>query len=410
MMVRCIAVLLCVVGLVSCAGESGPEHVKLVGRAVLPADTFVPGPQVGVALPREINGRSLPFPELPVQGFSSLIPLGENKYLALQDNGFGTRENSPDYPLNWFLIKIEFGKLSSDESHVNILQTTPLSDPDGFFPYTMEKPLMGRIFTGADLDPESFVKVADGSIWVGDEFGPWLLHFNAGGELLSAPISLPTPEAQLAITGGGKILVSPDHPDVLAGKITAATLVRSGGLEGMALSHDGKALLVAVEKGIVSDDIPTRRLIMEFDLATEQFTKKARYYQADGADISLAALETWVDGELLVTERDGGQGETARIKRVYRLHLEEFSEDGFVIKELVCDLMNIQDEDGYTQKETGAHGLGKHFTFPFVTPEVLVAIDEKIILVANDNNYPMSSGRRNKGIPDNTEFILLELP
>jgi len=177
----------------------------------------------------------------------------------------------------------------------------------------------------------------------------------------------------------------------------------------MALSHDKKFLFVAVEKGLLADEQKDRRLIMEFDLEKEVFTDHTRYYQTDGPDISLAALETWKPGELLVTERDGGQGKTAKIKRVFSMQLETTTPEGFLKKELVCDLLEIQDEDGFTQKEPGAVGLGAHFTFPFVTPEVLVALDESTILVANDNNFPLSCGRRPESTPDNTEFILLEL-
>ena len=31
----------------------------------------------------------------------------------------------------------------------------------------------------------------DGSFWVGEEFGPYLLHFNALGQLLSRPVRHP---------------------------------------------------------------------------------------------------------------------------------------------------------------------------------------------------------------------------
>ncbi len=402
--------IFCLLGLASCGHAVIEPQVILKGRAVLPADTFVSGPGVGVALGAEINGRKLPFDNLPVQGFSSLIPLGDDQYLALQDNGFGTKKNSPDYPLGWFLIKVEFGKAAGQSGAVTILKTTHLSDPNGLFPYALENPDVGRIFTGADLDPESFVLLPDGTLWVGDEFGPWLLHFSSEGQLIAPTIGLPTPEAMQSATGGEKEMRSPDHPDVIARHGSGYSIPRSGGLEGMALSHDGKFLFVAVEKAVKGDDQPTRRLIMEFDLASASFTNQTRYFMAVDADVYLAALETWGTEELLVTERDAGEGAAAKIKRIYRLKLDATTVDGFLKKELLCDLMNILDSGGLTTAEPGALGLGKAFTFPFVTPEVLVAIDNKTILVANDNNYPMSCGRRPANTPDDTEFILLELP
>jgi len=405
-----ITLFICLVSLSGCGEKINQTQVKLLGRAVLPADTFVAGPPVGMALDPEINGRKLPFASLPVQGISSLIPVGNDKYLALQDNGFGTKKNSPDYPLGWFLIEIHFGQKEGIPGSVDVLQTTHLSDPDEFFPFPITHPDGGRFFTGADLDPESFVRLPDGSIWLGDEFGPWLLHFSADGELLSAPVGLPTPNSMMSYTGNEKEMRSPDHPEVIASAKQFASLPRSGGLEGLALSQDGKFLFAAVEKSILADSQPTRRMILEFDLDLGTFTNRTRYYQTDGADISLAALETWGNGELLVTERDGGQGLSAKVKRIYLIKLASLTSAGFMQKELVCDLMSILDDTGLTRAESGAVGLGSQFTFPFVTPEVLVAIDHKTILVANDNNYPMSCGRRPSGIPDNSEFVLLGLP
>ena len=47
-----------------------------------------------------------------------------------------------------------------------------------------------RLLTGADFDIESVVRAKDGTFWVGEEFGPFLLHFDAEGTLLEKPYSL----------------------------------------------------------------------------------------------------------------------------------------------------------------------------------------------------------------------------
>ena len=61
-----------------------------------------------------------------------------------------------------------------------------------------------RLLTGADADPESLVTMPDESFWIGDEIGPWLLHFSVDGELLAPPVELPDN------------VRSVDHPLVLA--------------------------------------------------------------------------------------------------------------------------------------------------------------------------------------------------
>ena len=100
---------------------------RLTGRAVLPAQTMVappadapPGfsvsgrfaggkplrieavgsvegksPQAAKSAPRG-TGVFLPMVGQQVQGFSGLKPLGDGEFVALTDNGFGSRANSPD--------------------------------------------------------------------------------------------------------------------------------------------------------------------------------------------------------------------------------------------------------------------------------------------------------------------------
>ena len=48
------------------------------------------------------------------------------------------------------------------------------------------------------------------------------------------------------------------------------------------------------------------------------------------------------------------------------------------------------------------------FTFPFVTIENVDVVDRRTIVLANDNNFPFSNGRR-PGTADDTELILLDV-
>ena len=63
-----------------------------------------------------------------------------------------------------------------------------LGDPDGKFPYPLVR--ADRLLTGFDVDPESILEARDGTFWIGDEFGPWMLHFDQSGRLLDAPVAL----------------------------------------------------------------------------------------------------------------------------------------------------------------------------------------------------------------------------
>jgi glycerophosphoryl diester phosphodiesterase len=66
-----------------------------------------------------------------------------------------------------------------------------LADPDHKIPWPDRHTGGDRPLTGADFDIESFRKAPDGSLWFGDQFGPFLVHTSEKGKVLEAPIPLP---------------------------------------------------------------------------------------------------------------------------------------------------------------------------------------------------------------------------
>ncbi len=165
----------------------------LKGFAVLPADTFAEGPPAGEGL--SANGRTGPFEGQPVQGFSGVqfAPDADGKFWFLSDNGFGAEGNSSDYLLRIYQLDPNFAGTETGDASVAVEDFIQFSDPDNLisFPITNEE-TSERLLTGADFDIESFVIDNNGDIWVGEEFGPYLLHFNEEGELLEAPIATPS--------------------------------------------------------------------------------------------------------------------------------------------------------------------------------------------------------------------------
>ncbi len=49
---------------------------------------------------------------------------------------------------------------------------------------------------------------------------------------------------------------------------------------------------------------------------------------------------------------------------------------------------------------------GNTFSFPYVTIEDVLPLDNERLLVSNDSNYPFSTGR-NPGLPDYNDFIVV---
>ena len=182
-----------------------PASPTLVGRAVLPAMTFASGPPAGAFVvpgPGVVNGVSFPLPAQPVEGFSAIVDgRRSGEYLAMADNGFGTKANSRDFLIRAYFIRPHFKTAGGGSGRVDVKGFVSFRDPDHVigFPIVNEGET-SRLLTGADIDPESLQIGRHGDLWVGDEFGPWILHFNRYGKLLDPPFPMP----------GG--IVSPNNP------------------------------------------------------------------------------------------------------------------------------------------------------------------------------------------------------
>lgn len=171
---------------------------ELAGFSSLPADTFAEGPPAGgddgEGNPIDANDRTGPFDGQPVQGFSGVqfAPDNSGAFWFLSDNGFGTQENSTDYLMRIYQADPNFAGAENGDGSLEIQGFVQLADPDNLIPFSIvNEDTEERLLTGGDFDIESFVIDDNGDIWVGEEFGPYLLHFDSEGKLLEAPV--PTP-------------------------------------------------------------------------------------------------------------------------------------------------------------------------------------------------------------------------
>jgi predicted AlkP superfamily pyrophosphatase or phosphodiesterase len=209
---------------------------------------------------------------------------------------------------------------------------------------------------------------------------------------------------------------SPDNPAFAnlseADKVKAANLARSRGFEGMASSPDGSKLYTLLEGAVTTDSNQNRLFISEFDTSTKKYTDNVYAYRLNAPNRAIGDMTAINDHEFIVIERDNGQGDAsdpavtnpARSKKLYKIDINQIDREGFVKKELLADLLNIADPSGIGGDGT-KNGV---FTFPFVTIEDVLILDPQTLLVANDNNYPFSVGRK-PGQADNSEFIQIKL-
>jgi hypothetical protein len=96
--------------------------------------------------------------------------------------------------------------------------------------------------------------------------------------------------------------------------------------------------------------------------------------------------------------------DVAKFKRVYKIELSEQNANGAVRKIGFIDLMQIADPQRKARKPL----TGEALAFPFFTIENVDVVDERHIVVGNDNNLPFSSSREPNKADDN-EFVLLEV-
>lgn len=368
------------------AASAAAPSSTLVGRAILPAATSSPAPA--------------PFARQPVGGFSNLLvdPRGRpGDYLAMTDNGYGTKANSPTFLLRVYRVRPDFTTRRGGDGSVEVLDRTQLRDPRGFvgFPIQTEG-TRTRLLTGADFDIESMRIDGEGDWWFGDEFGPFLLHTNDRGVLLEAPI--PTPGVK-----------SPDSPYLAAGE--TPTLPSSGGFEAMAISRSGRYLYPGLEKALVGDTDPNRRRFLQFDLRAHRYTGRRYDYRTDAPGNVLGDLTALDANRYLVVERDFKDGAATSFDRVFVIDLRRVDADGFLVKRSVIDLLDIADPARLSERggRPGDLGIGDPFSFPYITTEAVLPLGGDRVALVNDNNFAAGGGR-NPNLPVDNDFIVVKVP
>lgn len=373
-------------------GRSGT--VMLRARALLPATAFQPGPVSGRQLaPTTVNGITPPFSGQPIPGFSAVIRAdARGRFLAMPDNGFGAKTNSADFLLRAYEIEPRYR-----DHTVRIHRTISLRDPDRRVPFPIvHQDTPDRLLTGADFDIESLQRDARGDLWIGDEFGPYLLRVDRTGRVLQAPVGLPD---------GTR---SPQSPDLGPGE--TATLPASKGFEAMAVSRDGWWLYPILEGARTTDADQRIRTVYEFDVRRNRYTDRTWTFLVDTPDLMVGDAALLDGRRLVLIERDNGEGAEALVKRLVVTDLNRAGADRVLPRRTVADLLRIADPYGVSvPARPGEYGVGRDFAFPLQSVETVLPLGGDRVLVANDNNFPGNDGRI-AGRPDDTELIEITVP
>jgi hypothetical protein len=256
---------------------------------------------------------------------------------------------------------------------------------DNFAPGASTDPLNAR------FDPESVRVSNDGrSVFISDEYGPYVRQFDRVTGSLVKTFELPT---DLAVTNQ-----SPKGDTEINGNTIGR--VANKGMEGLALTPDGKTLVgimqAALEQDAPNSQNPKMVRIVTIDVASG-VTHEYGYMLTTGSGVSdIVAIN---DHEFLVDERDGkglGDGSKAVVKQIFsidingatditgltgaaaRAHVVQKASSPFI--DVVAQLIS----DGFTDRTIPAKIEGISFG-----QDVVDANGDTLhtLFVANDNDF-----------------------
>jgi hypothetical protein len=162
------------------------------------------------------------------------------------------------------------------------------------------------------LDSEGIAVAPGHTVWVSDEYGPYILQFNLKGQQIGS----------LALPPGFQI----DHPGPTATSELVNTTGRTTnrGLEGLAVTPDGKTLVAMMQSSLIQDgglNGKNTRLLV-YDLTHPAAAPKQYVYQLDSKATPISELVAINNHQFLVDERDGVGGPNG-IKKLYEIDLNQ---------------------------------------------------------------------------------------
>ena len=217
-------------------------------------------------------------------------------------------------------------------------QPTTGLDPSGIRPPFFSNPELpigpnGRV----SFDGEAVVHVGDGTVWVSDEYGPYIYHYTLHGMLLHV-IRPPDAFIPMRKDAAGNlvenfsanspprgVIYNPSPGNPLSGR------QNNQGFEGLAMSPDRKTLFTLLQSALIQDLDPnsintTRRntRLLAYDLSHDQPRLVGEYvvqlplYKNASNQTRIAAQSEFLalnDHQFLVLARDSSAGFTAAVSK-----------------------------------------------------------------------------------------------
>lgn len=252
------------------------------------------------------------MPHNQLGGFGSAIAYSGwgNKFIATPDRGPGDGAPSPYYFDRFHEINMSVNP-ATKTIDFQLTGTKLLRNEAG-------NPLVGQAGDFMNrFDPEGVAFAKDGSFYVSDEYGPYIHHFDASGQRIDT-IDIPS---KFKIANP-----SADPNAELANNLAGRQVNR--GMEGLAISPDGKYLFGIMQNSLIQDGSfdpgsTTRQgmlnRILRIDLETGETSEFL--YELDRRQNGVNEIVAINDHEFLVIERDGDAGTEAEYKLIYKIDI-----------------------------------------------------------------------------------------
>ena len=246
----------------------------------------------------------------------------------------------------------------------------------------------------ARLDPEGIRVSADGkTVFVSDEYGPYVYQFDRATGSRIRSFTLPS---NLDVSN-----LSPNGATEISGNTTGR--VANKGMEGLAITPDGKTLVGIMQAPLIQDAAVTASnkllRIVTIDIATGT-TREYGYKLTTGTGVSeITAIN---DHEFLVDERDGkglGDGTAAVQKKIYKIDLTGATDitslngaaaaNAAVNKSQFLDLVTLLNANGIASTAIPSKIEGLAFGDDLLINGVVT----HTLWIANDNDFvPATAG------------------
>lgn len=251
-------------------------------------------------------------------------------------------------------------------------------------------------FDPEGVDPEGLAVMNDGTFWVADEYGPSLLHLDAGG-ITIARLNPFSEERALPVV---LIKRRPNR-----------------GIEGLAVTRDQRMLVGIMETPLDNPKAAGRvsrvTRIVVLDLDTGQSRQYA--YLLERVGVSNNGLTALEGNQFLVLERDdkfpGNSADPSAFKRIYRIDLTNATDLSDPANGTTGKLFNGKTVEELTPEELASNGiipvskslvvdlLSPALAYPHNKPEGLAVIDRQTIAVANDDDFGITDDGRGGILP-----------